>query len=197
MLMLHNPECENNNKTTIRNSPEAQIYWEKHFHKNATHFRKYAYFQAENEISNSSKGKKTTNIYEQNPILIGYYISSKMEDVLKSGYYKSPLGYDNVDWFVNEVKKIENKMAFHFKNTKKDIIMTEEDEEDLKNNNNFRYCAKIIESDKVRDHCHLTGKYKRPAHSECNINVSQDKIKLFHIYFTILVIMIVKCSSRD
>ena len=55
-----------------------------------------------------------------------------MEDVLKSGYYKSPLGYDNVYWFVDEVIKVENKMAFYFKNTEKDIIMTEEDGKTLK-----------------------------------------------------------------
>ena len=48
-----------------------------------------------------------------------------MEDVLESGYYESPLGYDNVDWFVNEVIKLENKMNFWFKNTKKDIIKTQ------------------------------------------------------------------------
>ena len=38
-----------------------------------------------------------------------------MEDVLKSGHYKSSLEYDNVDWFVNEVIKSENKMVFYFK----------------------------------------------------------------------------------
>ena len=26
---------------------------------------------------------------------------------------------------------------------------------------------------KVRGHCHLTGKYRRPAHNKCNINVTQ------------------------
>ena len=48
-----------------------------------------------------------------------------MEDVLESGYYESPLGYNNVDWFVKEVIKLENKMAVYFKNTKKDINMTQ------------------------------------------------------------------------
>ena len=95
-----------------------------------------------------------------------------MEDVLESGYYESPLGYDNVDCFVKEIIKLENKMAFYFKNTKKDIIMTE-DEEDIENNNICRFCEKIIESDKVRDHCHLTGKYRGPSHNVCNINVKQ------------------------
>ena len=64
-------------------------------------------------------------------------------------------------------------MAFYFKETKKDIIMTQENEEDYKNNNICRFCEKEILSDKVRDHCHLTGKYQGPSHKVCNINVKQ------------------------
>ena len=94
-----------------------------------------------------------------------------MEDVLESGYYETPLGYDNVDWLVKEVIKLENKMAFYFENTKKDIIISKEKEEDFKKNNTCRFCEKEKLSDKVRDHCHLTGKYRGPAHNTCNINV--------------------------
>ena len=114
----------------------------KHFHKNPLYFRIYADFEANNEKDNSKIGNKTTNIYEQNPVLNGYYIISELEDVLKSGYYESPLGYDNVDWFVKEVIKLENKMAFYFKNTKKNIVMTEDDEEDSENNNICRFVRK-------------------------------------------------------
>ena len=55
-----------------------------------------------------------------------------MDDNLNSGYYEPPVGYDDVDWLDNEVMKSEKKMAFFYRNTKKDIIMTEEDEEDFK-----------------------------------------------------------------
>ena len=51
--------------------------------------------------------------------------------------------------------------------------MKQEDEEDFKNNKICRFCEKNIESDKVRDHCHLTGKYRGPSHNVCNINVEQ------------------------
>ena len=53
--------------------------------------------------------------------------------------------------------------------------MTVEDEEDYRINNICRFCEKNIGSDKVRDHCHLTGNYRGPAHSKCNNNVTQDQ----------------------
>ena len=51
--------------------------------------------------------------------------------------------------------------------------MKEEDDEDFKNNKICRFCETNNESDIVRDHCHLTGKYRGPAHNTCNINVKQ------------------------
>ena len=61
------------------------------------------------------------------------------------------------------------------KKTKKEIIMTENYKEPYKNKNICRFCEKHIESDKVRDHCHLTGAYRGPAHNFCNINVKQEQ----------------------
>ena len=94
---------------------------------------------------------------------------------LQSSYYKSLLGYRTVDLFVDEVIKLENKMDLYFKNFKKDIIMTKKDEEDYRNNNIWRFCGKNFERDKVRNRCHLTGNYRGPANSFCNIIVTQDK----------------------
>ena len=181
MLMKHKPKCENSDITSIKTSNESHLHWKKHFHKNPLYFRIYADFEADNEKDNTYFGNKTLNIYKQNPVLNGYHIITELKDVLKSDFYKSPLGYDNVDWFVDEVIRLENKMAFYFKNTNKDIVM--KDEEDYKNNNVCRFCEKFIESDKVRDHCHLTGKYRGPAHSKCNINVTQKQSNFIPFIF--------------
>ena len=183
MLIKHKEKCGYDNITSIKTSNESHHQWKKHFHKNLLYFRIYADFEADNEKDDSVVGNKTTNIYKQNPVINGYHIVSEIEDVLKSVYYKSPLGYDNVDWFVDEVIKLENKMAFYFKNTNKDIIMTPEDEQDYKNNNICRFCEKIIECDKVRDHCHLTGSYRGPSHNTCNINVTQKQSNFIPFIF--------------
>ena len=166
-------KCGEDNIRTIGTSNESHLYWKKQFHKNPLYFRINADFEADNEIDCSNIGYKTTKNYIRTPTLNSFYIISHLEDDLESGYYESPLGYDKVDWFVKEVIILENKLNFYFKNTKKDIIMTEEKEELFDNNIICRFCEKEILSDKVRDHCHLTGNYRGPAHNTCNINVKQ------------------------
>ena len=106
MLKLHKPKCEINDISTIRFSSGSHICSKEHFHKNQLYFRIYADFQADNEKDNSSICNKTSKSYKQNPILNGCHIVSELEDILKSDYQKPPLGYINVDWFVDEVIKI-------------------------------------------------------------------------------------------
>ena len=142
LLKLHKQRCEKNDITTIKTSNESHMHWEKNFHNNPLYFRIKPDFEADIEKDNSGKGNKTTNIYKQNPVLIGYHIVFELEDVLKSVFYESLLGYNNVNWFINEFIKLEIKMAFLFKITNKDIIMTEEVEEDFRNNNICRFCEK-------------------------------------------------------
>ena len=119
MSTLHKPKCENYDITSIRTSTESRIYWKNLFHRNSLYFGINADFEADNEIDISSIGFKTTNTYQQNPEYNGHKKLSKLEDALRSGCYKSPLAYENFDWFGDEVIKLENKMKFYCKNTKK------------------------------------------------------------------------------
>ena len=178
VLNKHKFKCQQQEITSIRTSNESHIYWKKYFHKLPLYFKIYADFECNNELNNSNMGNKTTNIYHQKAVCNGYYIVSELNDVLKSGYHHSPLGYENVDWFVNQMTKLENKMNFYFKNTKKDIIMEEKADSNI-----CWFCEKEILKDKVRDHCHLTGKYRGPAHHQCNINVKDKQRNFIPIIF--------------
>ena len=72
---------------------------------------------------------------------------------MKFGCYKSPLRYENVEGFTDEVIKSGSKMNFYFRITEKGIKFAQEDEEYFESNNFCRFCEKNIEPDKVRDHC--------------------------------------------
>ena len=134
------------------------------FSKNPLYFRIIADSEAVDDIEDSKAvGNKTNKIYKQNTVLNGYHIISELDDVLQSGHYEFPLGYDNADWYVSEVKKLETRMNFHFKNTKNIIVLAEEDETDFKYDNVCRFCEKNIESDEFEKHCNLTGKIQRSS----------------------------------
>ena len=175
----HKENCGDYDISTTRTSSEFHLKWKGHFHKLSLCFMIIADFEAGNEIDNSSIENNTTNIYKQNLVCNGYYILSELEDVLKSGYYNSNLEYNYLNWFVYQVINVENKMASCFKNTEKDVIKTNEDEESFENFNTFRFYEKVILIDNNEDHCHLIGKYKGPAHNNCNIHVTQKQSRFF------------------
>ena len=96
--MIHKPKCEKSDLTIMRTSSESRLHWKYHFHKNPFYFRNMADSEAVNEIEdNNAVCNETTNICKQNPICNAYYIISELNDVLKIGYYKSPLEYEHID----------------------------------------------------------------------------------------------------
>ena len=75
------------------------------------YYRIFAAFQVDIDTDKSNVENKTTTIYNQNPVLIGYLIISELDDVLKDGFFESNTGYKKINWFVDQVKKLENEMA--------------------------------------------------------------------------------------
>ena len=71
-------------------------------------------------------------------------------------------------------------MKNHFN---KNLVMTVDEEEKFERSNSCWICNKSIDIDqKVRDHCHITGKYRDAAHWGCNINLKVNKklVVIFH-----------------
>ena len=54
---------------------------------------------------------------------------------------------------------------------------SEEEEHLFQQSNNCWICKKLIDNDdeKVRDHCHITSKFRGAAHWKCNINFQLTK----------------------
>ena len=82
---------------------------------------------------------------------------------------------------LNEYSYCRKIMKRYFCNN---LIMSAEETELFEMTNICWSCIKVIENtdDKVRDHCHITGKYRRVAHYSCNINlkITKNVSVIFH-----------------
>ena len=63
------------------------------------------------------------------------------------------------------------------KHFNKNLIMSEVEKHLFQQSNCCWICKKLIDNDeeKVRDHCHVTGKFRGAAHCNCNINFQLTK----------------------
>ena len=70
-----------------------------------------------------------------------------------------------------DVKDIYNRF---FKSPKK-MIFTQKEKEIYEKSTFCHICGGEIEEDRVRDHCHLTGKFRGAAHNKCNLKYQVPK----------------------
>ena len=70
---------------------------------------------------------------------------------------------------IEEIKYCNDVMKKH---SNKGVVMTTKDSEDFENSTKCLICDNAyFDGDvKVRDHCHITGKYRGSAHRDCNTN---------------------------
>ena len=63
------------------------------------------------------------------------------------------------------------------KHFSKNLIMSAEEEERFQLSNICYICNKLFDfsDNKVRDHCHVTGKYRGAADLSCNVNFDQKR----------------------
>ena len=81
-------------------------------------------------------------------------------------------GKDAVKKLLYRLLELEKEIKrIRIKNFNKPIVMSERDELAFNTAINCHICGKECEEDdRVRDHCHLTGKFRGLAHKKCNLN---------------------------
>ena len=66
----------------------------------------------------------------------------------------------------------------------KRLIMTNEDEDIYNNSSICHICKEELNTDKVRDHCHMRGKSRGVSHNKCSLNLRLPKnYQLFFIIY--------------
>lgn len=100
------------------------------------------------------------------PVAFAYHITCTLEE--NYNRYVSYRGSNCVSNFVKSIYKDARKIY----DILKKIVPTSfsnENAHDFDNATSCHICEHLLLDDRVRDHCHLTGKYRGAAHSYCNL----------------------------
>lgn len=83
-------------------------------------------------------------------------------------------GDECVSKFINCITRDAEKINSILTNTKP-MIFTEEDANNFENAMRCHICDHLLWNDRVRDHCHITGRYRGAAHHHCNLQYKTPK----------------------
>ena len=201
-LNKHTEYCRNNEavkiKMPIREDDKGNtfpVYIKfNHFHKKMrVPFVVYADFECFTEKIDTCQpndNKSFTNRYQKHkPSGFSYLIKCFDDNLLAPHlrHYTAESPDDNIPrLFIESLEKDIKEIYNKFKIPKK-MVMTQEDEIDYEKATNCHICeGKLKKTDdkdkKVRDHCHLTGKFRGAAHNKCNLKFKIPKFYpvIFH-----------------
>ena len=107
----------------------------------------------------------TKKYQKHEPISFSYYIKCFDDNVFEP-VLRSYIGEDAmqkfVEWLENDVKEIA-------KIPPKKMIFGKKEAEQYNKETKCWICKGELNNDKVRDHCHFTGRYRGAAHNSCNL----------------------------
>ena len=165
ILSQHIDRCQKQQPTNITFSWKDHLKFEDYHMKVPIPIRVYADFERINQPTDNPKV-----LFKQIPIAVRFYIISPF-----GNNYNSYFGESCVTSFVNEMLTLENIASNYFESNLP-LEITPEEEESFQQSKVCWLCERELHGDtegalqKVRDHDHLTGKYRGAAHNKCNLN---------------------------
>ena len=189
LLERHQKDCIQINGTRAIGMPAegSKIYFKNHHKMLPVPFVIYADFEAITEKIDScqpSNQRSYTTTYQSHRACgFGYKVVCHQEKK-----YSKPVeiyrGEDAIETFlekmVEEVESCKDVMRKHFN---KPLKMTAKDERDFRKTFSCHICGRkykwdeleedpeSLKNTRVRDHCHITGKYRGSAHIFCNLKL--------------------------
>ena len=203
VLTEHKNNCISINGKQAIKMPEKgdKVYFKNHHKQLSVPFVIYADFEAITEKVSGcqpSNEKSYTEAYQKHTDCgFGYKVVCCYDDLIQSqtdqlndkvvNKYTKPVQiyrgknavYKFMENMLEEVNWCKQTMK---KQLKKTLIMTKENETDFQKAIKCHICdIKYTNKDiRVRDHCHITGKFRGSAHQDCNLKlkINPDNIKI-------------------
>lgn len=130
----------------------------------------YADFETFLKPCNENSGTHTTNVQQHMPAAFAYYIVCNYDSSLnRLVSYRGPdCAKHFVDRLQNDVRRIYSILQSKSENPTP-IDFTKDDAHSFDSAEYCYLCSNLLLDDKVRDHCHFSGRYRGAAHSYCNL----------------------------
>ncbi|XP_066585457.1 uncharacterized protein [Prorops nasuta] len=129
------------------------------------------------EKTDQSEDNSNSNSYQKHvPFSVGYYIKSSRDSSFSS--YNSYRGTDCIEWFVRELESDAQFVSDRLKTVVPMSILSVSEGLRHYSDPNCHICKKpfLPNQLRIRDHDHLTGKHKGPAHNNCNLNFKDSHV---------------------
>ena len=169
--------------------PGSKVYFYGHQKQLPVPFVVYADFEAITEKIDSCSppgDKSYTQAYQKHkPSGFGYKVVCHYDKK-----YSKPAviyrGENVIEKFIQHLfREVKDCQEVIKENFQKPLIISKKDEEDFRKAKKCWICQRQYKPDEgenipVRDHCHITGKYRGSAHKTCNfrLQISAEKIKI-------------------
>ena len=187
-LEAHKGDCLIINGTQRIEMPQpgSKVFFYQHQKQLPVPFVVYADFEAITEKIDSCsppQHKSYTQAYQKHkPSGFGYKVVCHYDQK-----YSKPAviyrGENVIEKFIQHLfREVKDCQKIITERAKRRLVMTASNEKDFQNAKKCWICQKRYKSDEnpVRDHCHITGKYRGSAHNTCNLKlqISAERIKI-------------------
>ena len=189
-LDKHKEYCYNNECVKISMPPQNTFLRFKNFrYSEKAPFAIYADFESlikPMDNCDPDPNRSYTKKYQKHePISFSYYIKCFNDTLCKeifndntkrkqlNTYIKTkPEEPDVIDVFI---KWLEDDVKFLANIKQKEMVFTKEEKKQFNIASDCWICGEELGNDRVRDHCHYTGRYRGAAHNSCNLKYSKPK----------------------
>ena len=188
LLEKHIKYCYNNSTSIVKMPPkDSMLYFKNYYKKLSIPFVAYADFECITTTMSSCcpnpQNSYNFNYQKHEPSGFCYYVKGCVEKRIRPTIFTKSSDSENVaKIFVEKIVETTKSIYEDFYKKPKTMIVTPAVQKDFKSAVNCHICELKLGKDRVRDHCHFTGKYRGAAHNRCNLMCRKPRILpvIFH-----------------
>ena len=183
----HEKYCSSNKMVAVKMPKKGESLYFKNFHKKyPVPFVIYADFECFTKpvLNCKPDPNKSFNVEYQKhePSGFCFYLKGVTGRFKTESFTKEKEDDDVAAIFVNKIVGYTQSIYHEYYRKPKPMLLTKKEENTFKQAKYCSICDEELGEDRVRDHCHFTGRYRGAAHNKCNLKCRKPRVLpvIFH-----------------